>query len=232
MPSLDRIQSIIVQRAPEGSAALLVFQFGPVEAARAFLRTVLVETPSARHAEPRPARVLHPSLTWRGIAQLAVGSGLDPEEGRHSLEPFFVSPLPSHPEALGFVGDSAPERWWDGAWSSADADMVVHVLASDEAALGAACNRLRTEADANGLHELRIPSFAGGAMAGRRPEGGVLHFGYRDGVTSPDVDWLGDGARPVDFRESFSAIRATTIRRAPSAMGPGATLCETARSVA
>lgn len=202
MPDLARIQSMIVMRPPERCAAILVFRFGAVEGARALLAWILQFVPAATEGTARGPVALHPSLTWRGIAALTNGlDGLDPEEGATRLEPGFVEPLPSHPAELGFVGTSAPEFWWEGRWSSAEVDMTVHVLAAEDDALDGALAQLRAEADRNGVVELSLAGFAGGALRGRTPSDGVLHFGYRDGITTPKIDWAGNGAKPVDFRE-------------------------------
>lgn len=221
MPDLSRIQSIIVERPPERNAAILVFRFEDVEGAKALLRWVLGHTPAAVGATARGPAVLHPSLSWSGIARLAEGiEGLDPTAGAKVLEPWFVAPLPSHPASLGFVGNSAPELWWEGRWSSDEADMTVHAFAANDDALGRAIEELRAKAEQNGVAELTLGGFAGGALRGHIPSDGVLHFGYRDGITSPAVDWVGDGAAPVDFREILLGYPSADYPVSPVTSGP------------
>ncbi|HMQ93798.1 MAG TPA: hypothetical protein PKA33_14810 [Amaricoccus sp.] len=221
MPDLARIQSIVVARPPERSAAILVLRFGAVEGARTLLGWILDRTPAASGGAVRGAAVMHPSLTWSGIAQLARDlDGLDPATGAEALEPWFVAPLPTHPVELGFVGESAPDLWWEGRWSSADADMTVHVLAADDDALDLAVAALRAEAERNGVAELSLAGFAGGALRGRVPSDGVLHFGYRDGITRPAIDWAGEGSAPVDFREILLGYPSEDYPISPVAPGP------------
>jgi deferrochelatase/peroxidase EfeB len=63
-------------------------------------------------------------------------------------------------------------------------------------------SRLRASAANQGLQELQLKSFADSALSGSRPPEGRLHFGYRDGITSPSVDWNDEAIpRSVNFRE-------------------------------
>ena len=205
MPDLSRVQSIIVSRPPESRVAIVVLSFGQtaeLSGIRAFLRWVLDRCPSAATDAPRGELVLHPSMTWSGITKLVAGlDGLDVATGESQLEPQFCNPMPLSPASLGFVGSSAPEKWWDGGWTSPDVDMIVQVFATDDAALDQGLEDLRSEARGGGVSELLLDSFARGAMRGYLPRGGVLHFGYRDGISSPDVDWIGENPDRVNYRE-------------------------------
>ena len=148
---LSRIQRMIVHRPPQVAKAVTFFRIGSRDGGRAFLRELLDHVPSAAAAPPPGSRVVHVSLTWRGLAKLLDGHRtLDPTDGRAQLEPAFVSPDDafSHPKELGFVGDSAPETWWDGAWTTQDLDLGIHVFADDADQLTTEVDRLRGRAAA------------------------------------------------------------------------------------
>jgi len=71
------------------------------------------------------------------------------------------------------------------------------------------------------MEELRLQGPFAGAMSGRRPPGGVLHFGYRDGITAPVVDWNDDGtAGTVDCREFVLGYPSEAYATSPRLPGP------------
>lgn len=222
MPDLADIQSLVVRPAPQPRTFVLLFGFGDAEPARAFLRWCLPQVPSAAGDPGAVAEPLHLSLTWAGLARLCRGD-LDPDDGARQLEPFFVDQTPDHPAVaptLGFVGTSAPERWWDGRFGNTRIHLAVHASFADDAGAEAGVARIRAAAAGFGLSELRVPSFDGGVMNGARPAGGILHFGYRDGITAPDIDWADDGSARVDCREILLGYPNKDYPTPPIAPGP------------
>ncbi len=220
MPDLARIQSLIVQAAAGPVYRLAFFKIESTAGARRFLRACRPRIPSA--AEPqRPPPILQLALSWRGLGRLAAGHpGLAPAEGERQLEASFVAPLPFDPDSLGFTGASAPEHWWAGGWRNADLDLALYGAFADDAQADATMAELAARAAAEGLIELRLPRGAGGRLGGHRPAGGIVHFGYRDGISTPAIDWAGDGSAAVDFREILLGYPNLTYRMAPMQAGP------------
>lgn len=224
MPDLDRIQSLIVQSAPQPRCFVLLFRLGPPDGARRFLRQWLPYVPSAAADSASFPNPVFLSLTWQGLARLCEGDpDLDPGEGVRRLERWFVDQTPDHPAVardMGFLGESAPQRWWNQSFTNADIHLAVHAFFAGEAEADAGVGELRTSARAAGLEELELPTFAERALNGRRPAGGILHFGYRDGISGPDVDWADDGSGSVSFREFLLGYHNDDYPVDPFAPGP------------
>ena len=220
---LSRIQRMIVHRPPQAAKAIIFFRIGSGDGGRAFLREVLSQVPAASNTALSETTVVHLSFTWSGIEKLLVGhERLDAAAGSSQLEPAFVDPDDafSHPRELGFSGESAPEKWWDGAWSAKDLDLGIHVFAHDVDLLATEIERLRSLATGHDLMALNVPSFDDGTPAGRTPNNGILHFGFRDGITTPDIDWVEDGRGTIDRREVLLGDGNEHYPLAPSNEGP------------
>lgn len=212
-----------MHRPPQAAKAIVFFRIGSGDGGRAFLREILDQVPSASETALSETMAFHISLTWSGLAKLLMGHDtLDVADGRSQLEPAFVDPDEafSHPRELGFIGESAPESWWDGAWTAKDLDLGVHVFARDADLLSTEIDRLRARAADLDLTALKVPSFNYGTPAGRTPKNGIVHFGFRDGITSPDIDWNEDGSGTIDRREVLLGDGNEHYPLAPSKDGP------------
>lgn len=221
MPDLANLQALIVNPAPQPRSYILLFTLGELASARGFLRWALERVPNGTTPPMAMARPLQLALSWSGLAKLAAPA-LDPDTGRLQFEESFVHSTPDHPSvasAAGFRGASAPEHWWQGRFANAQIELAVHAgFAMDDAAAGLA--ELRQVARAAGLVELTLPAFPDQALNGYRPAGGILHFGYRDGITRPDIDWADDGTGKVDCREIVLGYPNTDYPQSPFAPGP------------
>lgn len=208
MADLDNIQAFIVRSSAKPLIATLLFRLGDAEAARGFLRDWSPMVPRGTTSERTGEPALHLLFSWTGLEKLLRGhSRLDVEQGRLAFEPFFVDPTqapddPAMAKQLGLLGPSAPEHWWDRRFTSKDIEVAVHASFDSADQKARVLDDLRTSAARQGLEELKLPTFENGALEGCRPADGRLHFGYRDGITTPDVDWT-DSGRPgaVDLRE-------------------------------
>jgi deferrochelatase/peroxidase EfeB len=222
MPTAD-IQRMIVFRPEQAAKAILFFRIRSRSGTKDFLRSLLTRVPSAAAPLPAGKLPLHVSVTWSGIEKLLDGhADLLPAEGKTQLEPWFVSPEAafSHPEELGFIEDSAPDTWWDRAWTNADIDLALHVFAEDADQLRAELDALKASAGSTGMEALVLPTFEEGTPAGTTPAGGILHFGFRDGITNPDIDWEEDGTGTVDKRELLLGYRTADYPTSPFRDGP------------
>ena len=222
---LAQIQRMVVRRPDANAKAILFLKIGSGNGGRNFIQALVGRIPSAAQEDAfaGPDGPVHLGLTWQGITKILSGHGLlDPSSGRTQLEPFFVDTGTafSHPDELGFVGDSAPDRWWDSAWTDADLDLAVFVFAANEDDLSIQLTSLRELAGRHGLHTLDVPSFRFGTPSGATPAGGIMHFGFRDGITTPDIDWEGDGTGTVDRREIILGDWSADYPLAPYHDGP------------
>ncbi len=225
MPDLRNVQSILAHTPPQPRSFILFFRaLGNPSGARRFLASLRPMTPHALEDNPHGRAVAYPALSWRALAALAAAAaGLDPEEGRRQLEPAFVERTPDHPGVagdMGFTGPDAPANWWGAGVTGADLELAVYACFPDEGRAASGVARIRGMAAAEGLPEVRVPAFPGGALNGHRPAGGILHFGYRDGITSPAVDWTGDRPGATDFREFLLGYPNADYPVAPVPEGP------------
>ena len=121
---------------------------------------------------------------------------------------------------MGFRGTSAPSHWWQGRFTNARIHLAVHACFADAAEVATGLAELRAAATAAELSELNLPAFPDGVLQGARPADGVLHFGYRDGITTPDIDWADTGAGKIDCREILLGYPNADYPQAPFHPGP------------
>src|SRR5262245_19571005 len=208
MADLGNVQALVARRSNKPLIVVLLFKLGDRSQAKAFLRQWSAGTPAGMAPDIGGQPALHFLFSWNGLETLLQDHPtLDVARGRREFEVFFVDPsqAPNHPAMatqLGLIGDSAPDRWWDGRFASGDIDLAIHGSFDTAEQKADTLDRLRTSAAQHGLQELALPSLPDRALSGFRPADGRLHFGYRDGITTPDVDW-NDTGQPgkVDLRE-------------------------------
>jgi hypothetical protein len=224
MVQLANLQAPLVRRSSKPFYAILLFRVGEPGPARKFLQALLPRVVSGDRAEAAGTPLLNVLMSWRAIAALVAGRpDLDPAIGQRQLEPFFTNPAQAPDslamaDQLGFTGPSAPAHWWAG-FRTQDIDLAVYGGFDSEEQRQRVLAELR--AAAAELSELTLPSFPDKAVSGYLPAGGRLHFGYRDGITSPDVDW-DDVGRPgaVNLREFVLGYRTDDYPTTPFAAGP------------
>jgi deferrochelatase/peroxidase EfeB len=225
MADLENVQAIVARSSAKKFHVVLLYKFESPRGAKRFLQEWTKGTLAglAPEIDNRPSQ--HFLFTWSGVeALLENHPTLDPESERRELEPFFVDPTQAPgaavAEQLGFLGASAPEGWWHRRFTSADIDLAIYVSLDSPEQKAERLEQLRTSAAACGLRELELPSFADRALSGFRPADGRLHFGYRDGVTSVQIDWAESRAPgAVDFRELVVGYPSEDYPTAPAKSG-------------
>jgi deferrochelatase/peroxidase EfeB len=213
MVEVANLQAPLARRSSKPLYAVPLFRIDDPGRARGFLRALLPRIAAGTAADVAGTPQLNVFLSWRAVAAFVAGNPrLDPAAGRSQFELFFTDPTQgpdslAMADQLGFTGPSAPAKWWAG-FRTADIDLAVFVGCDTEEQRQSVLAELRAAAAAAGLSELTVPSFPLGAPSGYLPAGGRLHFGYRDGITTPDVDWE-DVGRPgaANLREFVLGYR-------------------------
>ena len=153
----------------------LLFSIASAPAARACLRTIAA---SLTRGNVDLSALVEPltnlSISWTGLQALA-GTGEAPAP---DLDRLFVSASPS--EVPGT---------WGNRFGWRDVHVVVHIYCRTEECLASQTERIR-EVATGALKELDPGIGDENALTCRLPtRDGRLHFGYRDGITQPKVDW-------------------------------------------
>jgi hypothetical protein len=225
MADLDNVQAIVARGSVKKFHVVLLYKLQSPRGAKRFLRQWTKGTLGglASEIDSRPSQ--HFLFTWSGIETLLKNHPtLDPDSGRRELEPFFVDPSQAPgaavAEQLGFLGASAPEGWWDHRFTSADIDFAIYASLDSPEQKAELLEQLRASAAACDLRELELPSFSDRALSGLRPADGRLHFGYRDGITSVQIDWTESRAPgTVNFRELVVGYPSEDYPTAPAKRG-------------
>jgi deferrochelatase/peroxidase EfeB len=164
---------------------------------RGFLRAIF---PNIAHGATdltlRSPCLCNVGLTYQGLSRIG-------------CDPALIAALDAHfqegpsPPTMGDMPDSPSDRskWWDGQWKTSQIHLTVQIYAREPNDLAAATEEILNHATAYGWVELlprKIPDYQGsrrldGAALpraeGDTSPGAKLHFGYRDGLSQPEVAW-------------------------------------------
>jgi deferrochelatase/peroxidase EfeB len=227
MADVGNVQAIVARSSAKPLIAVLLFRFGEAGGAKSFLREWISKAPAGLAPEIDGQPALHFMFSWNGMERLLGGRpGLDVAQGRKEFELFFTDPMQAPDsgiaQQLGLVGASAPAAWWEGKFASRDIDLAIHISVDDPPQKADLLAQLRQSAAQNGVQELKLDGWDNdGALSGCRPSDGRLHFGYRDGITSPDVDWSDThSAGTVDCREFVVGYPNDDYPTSPQKPGP------------
>lgn len=224
MANILNAQAIVARSSNKPFYAVLFFKIATIQGTREFLRTWRQHVPAGNEHKDFGLPELHFFFSWKGLEKLATGmDNLDVADGRKAFETFFVDPTQAPNQShiasqLGFTGTSAPDNWWHD-FDNEDIHLAVYGAFDTEAHRHKVMTDIRSTA--TGLTELRLPSFSEGAITGHRPAGGILHFGYRDGITSLALDW-NDTSQPgtINLREVVTGYPSDDYPTSPQNPGP------------
>jgi len=169
-------------------AEYLFVRFHDAAAARRWLGAITARVTTAapwpRDASGRtvkPAVAINVALTHDGLRACAV-----PESVLCTFPIEFQEGITSETRSriLGDTQESDPSTWEFGGRSTAAVHAVVIVHASDAVDLQTTCDAERTRIDATNGGVTIVPEHA---QRGYRPEGDAEHFGFRDGLSQPDI---------------------------------------------
>lgn len=127
------------------------------------------------------------AFTYHGLEALGV-----PQESLESFAPEFRQGMAARAEALGDVGESAPEHW-EKPLGTDDVHVAIAILSSDEEQLHVAIEKAR-----NALTELPGVELIWHQDCYQLATGRTS-FGFKDGISQPAVE--GSGRRPTNPHE-------------------------------
>lgn len=194
---LDNIQGLLVRGYTHSCSCHILVNAPTADALRKLLAYLRLHVVGAGDwGDEKPASVLNVSLTFAGLQALQLSTAV------YDAFPSDFKELPDQGRT-GDFNDSAPEFWWQGRFKTSDIHAAVPIYGVDEAALTDRCDKLRQELSRLNIRELR-PMGNGDALQGRALPEHRVHFGYRDGISQPNVRWGKHGAfgkgPEVDFR--------------------------------
>lgn len=169
----------------------LLFSVESASAARAWLRLLAARvTHAGQPLAENPEPLLNVGVTWRGLEALGLLAKLGGGMARKEFPDAFISGPPA-----------AISGTWKGKFSSADVHLTLHIHTRSLTRLEEASTALRSLAT-GAVRELKPVPGSEGAITGALFDGPNLHFGFRDGISHPDVNWedAPGRANAVDLR--------------------------------
>ena len=121
------------------------------------------------------------------------------------------------------LSDSGPANWWEQQFGPGVIDLLVMVHSREADALELRTTEIVSLAQQFRLAEL-LPYRTGHRLEGQALTSGRLHFGYKDGITQPNVSWTDPALQnQVDFRNFLLGYANNDVYSAPG-RGPVAEL--------
>ena len=210
---LRNVQGLVHHPYPLACSRFLLFHVDAAAAGQSFVRALVPMVATADLQAPAPTGCVNVGVSFEGLRAL----GVAPELLAEFPEDFKEGPSAT---VMGDLGASAPARWWAGRFATGDIHVLVQLACADAAGLDALTGEVRARAAAASVAEL-IPSTDQRTIDGRHLGDRRLHFGYRDGLSQPDVAWSDDDAGPakVNFRHFLLGYATPDISSRPKEVG-------------
>jgi Dyp-type peroxidase family len=222
---LNRIQGNVVPGFRTNHQAFLCVNFSTKGDARGWLGTLVPAIASA-------ARIMTEALKRRGAGYTAGESGgagtawLNVAFSWAGLDQLGPSGLAEFPTAFAsgmaarapMLNDPDPASWLVGGSAAPEVHALLLVAADTRARLEAEVAEERRRLDRYGLVDLLASHRAGDLCRGETLPGRLRaheHFGFRDGVSQPDVLGSSDGTMPGDFILGYPGEDGTSTVRGP-----------------
>lgn len=239
LPDPANVQSLFITRYRHELRTVLLFRFGSMPEAQAFLQAWASPVngglaPPGSYADTSGAAlapVYHFAFNWAGTSQLlkargSAADGLDADTIGTDLETFFTRDdnaphAPATVDDLGLTEPNTPDNWWAPGTDPSAFHMAMICYFADAAQKADRLAAIRHSAHQAEMSEWQFPSFADRALSGRIPDKGILHFGFRDGISKVELDWQDVGLPgKVNFRELLLGYSNETYRTNPVNPGP------------
>jgi deferrochelatase/peroxidase EfeB len=196
---LGDVQATVVELYRCPIAVHLPMGFGAAAGAREFLRELQPLLTMADHDHDpalSPDPLLNVGITCTGLTALGVDPAIvDALDVMYRRGPDAVR----LGDVLGSASD--PRGWWEGQFATEDIHCIVQLHLRDTGAVGTAVEHVRSLAAAHGVTELR-PRANGELLRADSLGDQRVHFGYRDGISHPEIAWDDSPDTPsrVNFR--------------------------------
>jgi deferrochelatase/peroxidase EfeB len=214
-PQRSNVQGLIMRGYTHPYSTHMLFHFPGRGAAAAFVRSLLPYLQSAIDwGKQKPEKMLNISLTYSG---LAVATTLSSEDFKQFPPTFREGPASGDSQQSLFdLGDSDPSLWWSRRFATDDLHCVVHTYALQATSMDAIVTLVAAAAQASGVTELFATADGKSRLVQGQLPDDEIQFGYRDGISEPDLVWPALGA-PTDP----SMLNNFVIGYPGSVFGPG-----------
>jgi deferrochelatase/peroxidase EfeB len=182
------VQGLIFQSYNYPLTRHFLFQFRDEKGARGFLREWRSSvTHAGQDLAQKPEPLVNLAFSFQGLRR----AGALDRPGAPPAERAFPWDFRDGPDAESMkdFGDSAPQHWWNRRFTSNDVDLLLLLNCQSAEALATNTARVRASAERHGLRELIGTRDGREALTGHLPDKGILHFGYRDGISQPRINW-------------------------------------------
>jgi Dyp-type peroxidase family len=206
---LANVQGIIHHFYARPAWRHLLFHFNDPAAGRQFLKSLVpLVTAADAGASPAKEQLLNVGLTATGLAAL----GVTPEVLEQFPLEFREAP---DPVVMGDFDESDTKHWWNGKFATPEIHAIVHLFCNSLPALEAWTSEIRKKAG-GGIVEL-IPTVDGQPITGGLTADHRLHFGYRDGISQPEIAWADGPTQPdqLNFRNFLLGYSTAEINSSP-----------------
>jgi deferrochelatase/peroxidase EfeB len=195
-PERSNVQGLIMRGYTHPYSTHMLFSFPSRAAAGAFMKSLLPYLQSAVDwGEKKPEMMLNVGFTCSGLQK---ATALTPGDFEQFPAVFSSGPdSDDSQQSLCDVGTpSDPSLWWAKNFKTADLHCVVHTYALDAEAMGKIVSFVAGAAQSAGVTELFGTADKTRLVQGFLPDD-QIQFGYRDGISEPDLKWPVPG-KPFD----------------------------------
>lgn len=195
-PYAKNIQGFILRGYTHPFSSHLLFNFPAstqTASLRAFFKTLYPHVRSAEDwGDEKPQWMLNIGLTSNGIQALNVFADSS-ILGNYFPSEFVAGPWSGGSQSsLGDTGGPGdPSTWWSNNFQNGDLHCVVHTYALTQPDLDAVIAFVTGAAKSSGVTELFAFKDKKSRLTQYQPLGDNIHFGYRDGISEPDLNWFG-----------------------------------------
>lgn len=194
-PDKSTVQGLIMRGYTHPYSSHLLFRFSSKAAASQFIKALLPYLRSAENwGTNKPDKMLNIGLTFTGIS---IASSLTKTELNAFPNTFTTGPASQGSQgSLQDYGEGDPEKWLFGgllANGNPDpakrVDAIVHSYAMHQNSLNELTDFIAKAATAAGVVELLPLDGGKGRLEQYQLPVDTIHFGYRDGISEPDLNW-------------------------------------------
>jgi deferrochelatase/peroxidase EfeB len=222
-PFKMNIQGLILRGYTHPYSCHLLFSF--TNPSQAFFKTLYPHVQSAADwGEQKPKWMLNIGLTANGIRALNVFD--DPTALNYFPFEFQAGPWSSGSQSsLGDVGGPGdPSTWWYGNFHNEDLHCIVHTYALTQADLDEVTSFVTGAAESSNMREVFALKDNKSRLTQTQLPNDEIHFGYRDGISEPELNWSGKLGVPDQSDLNNFLIgypNASLIQPSPASPDPG-----------